>query len=70
MALTAEDIKEGKCYGTRGPERYKVIAINPRGIVSFLTFEPGKPPSPLRANCGMKAFLEGVTKEIACPPAS
>jgi hypothetical protein len=67
MALTAEDIKEGKCYATRGSERYKVIAINPRGIVTFLTWEGNQKPSPLRANCGMKAFLEGVTKEIPCP---
>ncbi|MBY6241201.1 hypothetical protein [Methylosinus sp. Sm6] len=70
MALTAEDIKEGKCYATGGSERYKVIAINPRGIVTFLTFEANKKPSPLRANAGMKAFLEGVTREIPCPPES
>jgi hypothetical protein len=67
MALTAEDIKEGKCYATSGSDRYKVVAVNSRGIVSFVTWQGANKPGPMRANCPMKAFLDGVTKEIPCP---
>ena len=46
MALTAEDIKEGKCYATSGSDRYKVVAVNSRGIVSFVTWQGANKPGP------------------------
>ena len=49
------------------PTDTRSIAVNSRGIVSFVTWQGNNKPGPMRANCGMKAFLDGVTKEIPCP---
>lgn len=67
MPMSADEIQPGKCYATSGKEKYKVLHIN-RGIVTFQSWTGDAKPSPLRTNAGIKAFAEGVTKEIACPP--
>jgi hypothetical protein len=61
MPLKEEAIQPGKCYRTRGDENYRVISIT-RGIVTYQTLT-----SPLRINCGVKAFADAVYKEMPCP---
>lgn len=61
MPLKEEDIQPGKCYKTKGPDNYKVIAIT-RGIVTYQTWT-----SPLRINTGVKAFADAVYKIVPCP---
>jgi hypothetical protein len=61
MPLKEDVIQPGKCYKTKAAESYKVIAIT-RGVVTYQTLT-----SPLRINCGVKAFADAVYKEIRCP---
>ncbi len=65
MPMSEEAIEPGKCYAA-GAENYKVIAIT-RKIVTYQAWPKGGKFSPLRINCGLKAFAEAVKKEIACP---
>lgn len=69
MPLTESDIQPGKCYATRGAERYRVLGVN-RGIVTYQSWTVGRKISPLRINAGVKAFAEAVRKEIICPAES
>jgi hypothetical protein len=61
MALQRDQIVAGKCYVDGDKDRYKVIEINERGIVSYRT-----PSSPLRQSTGIKAFAAAVVAEIEC----
>jgi hypothetical protein len=61
MPLQENVIQPGKCYKTKAAENYRVIAVT-RGIVTYQTLR-----SPLRINCGIKAFADAVYKEIPCP---
>ena len=65
MPMCEEAIEAGKCYAA-GPEIYKVVSIT-RKIVTYQAWPKGVKFSPLRINCGLKAFAEAVKKEIACP---
>jgi len=62
MALQREQIIAGKCYVDGDKDRYKVLEINERGIVSYRMHG-----SPLRHSTGVKAFAKGMIEEIACP---
>lgn len=66
MPVTEEDIQPGKCFSTGGQKNYKVLHIN-RGIVSFQIWNKGGKLQPLRVNAGVKAFVQGVVREIRCP---
>lgn len=69
MPVDVSAIRAGKCYVTARKEKYSVLAID-CGIVTYQswTTDPGK--LPLRINTGVKAFAQGVVKEIACPSAT
>lgn len=62
MALTREQIVAGKCYVDGDQDRYKVLEINERGLVSYKMHG-----SPLRQTTGIKAFAAAVVAEIDCP---
>lgn len=66
MAMNANDIAPGKCYATKGGEKYTVVAIN-RGIVTFQSWTTDASKLSLRTNAGVKAFADAVLKEIPCP---
>ena len=63
MAINANDIAPGKCYATKGSEKYTVVAIN-RGIVTFQSWTTDANKLSLRTNAGVKAFADAVLKEI------
>lgn len=62
MAMERDKIKEGKCYIDGDKDRYKILEINERGIVTYKT-----PGSPLRQSAGIKAFAAALVEEIECP---
>ncbi|MGB8365691.1 MAG: hypothetical protein ACLQUZ_15015 [Rhizomicrobium sp.] len=66
MPMNESDILAGKCYRTKGPEKYSVLAIN-RGIVTYQSWTSDAKKWSLRINTGVKAFAEAVVKEISCP---
>ena len=65
MAMNANDIAPGKCYATKGGEKYSVVAIN-RGIVTFQSWTTDASKLSLRTNAGV-TFADAVLKEIPCP---
>jgi hypothetical protein len=65
MPMNEEDIQAGKCYSA-GSDNYKVLTIT-RQIVTYQAWPKGGKFSPLRINCGLKAFAAAVRKEIICP---
>jgi hypothetical protein len=61
MPMEREKIKQGKCYIDADKDRYKILDINERGIVTYKT-----PNSPLRQSAGIKAFAAALVEEIEC----
>ncbi|HET7540578.1 MAG TPA: hypothetical protein VFK05_11925 [Polyangiaceae bacterium] len=61
MPMDREQIKQGKCYIDADKDRYKILDINERGIVTYKT-----PHSPLRQSAGIKAFAKALVEEIEC----
>jgi hypothetical protein len=62
MALSRDQIVAGKCYVDGDKDRYKVLEINERGLVSYKMHG-----SPLRQTTGIKAFAAAVIEECECP---